>query len=61
MSVECCVCDEPTCAKFPCEQLREFRIAHRVISDVVKVREFGVETIRDLLDFIESECEILSK
>lgn len=56
-----CMCDSATCSRFPCKQLREYRITHRVVSEIVKTDEFGVKTIKSLLGHIESECEILVK
>jgi hypothetical protein len=56
-----CVCDRPTCSRWPCKLLREYRSAWALITSIYLTKEFGIETIKDLLDHIESECEILVK
>jgi predicted transcriptional regulator len=54
-----CTCDHPTCSREPCKMLREYRITHRIISEIVKTH--SIKSPRGLLDHIECECEILSK
>lgn len=56
-----CMCDKPTCSRFPCKLLREYRIAHRIISEIRSEKIYSIKSIKDLLDFIECECEILVK
>ena len=59
--IKCCTCDEPACASWPCKELRELRIAHAVITRLIEDEARIVETLKDLLDEIESDCEILCK
>lgn len=54
-----CVCDKPTCSRWPCKLLREYRITHRVVSEIVRRTDEG--DVDKLLSFIETECEILVK
>lgn len=66
-----CMCDQPTCDNFPCKALREYRIAHAVITAVVERRKAAVIageaercvelSAQDVLDELEFECEILCK
>lgn len=57
-----CMCDRPTCSRFPCKLLREYRITHKLISEIVESNTLVErDSIQELLDHIESECEILVK
>lgn len=58
-TIEVCTCDRPTCSRWPCKLLREYRTTHRIVTELAKTHELF--QIRSLLDHIESECEILSK
>lgn len=55
-----CVCDEPTCDAQPCKDLRELRIAYAVVKRL-RADSPHLETVQDVLDEIETECEILCK
>lgn len=55
-----CMCDKPTCDLQPCKQLREYRVTHRVMSEILKLLPAGC-SVQDLLDFIETECWVLCK
>ena len=54
-----CSCDRPTCSRFPCKVLREYRIAHRVVTELANTHDLS--KVRSLLEHIECECEILVK
>lgn len=57
-----CTCDSPLCERsWICKQLAEYRIAYRILEKLASVKEFGIETVKDALDHLEFECEILCK
>lgn len=55
-----CFCDKPDCERQPCRDLRELRIAYRVVKRLYENVE-TIDTAQDVLDEIEFECEILCK
>lgn len=63
---EQCYCDSPFCKRsLTCKQLGEYRIAHKVLRDLLRDRHHPehnpLVTIQDALTEIECECEILVK
>ncbi len=60
MAVSQCTCDSPLCKEsWICKMLGEYRIAWRVVNDLGGYEH--IKTRQDVLDYLESECEILVK
>jgi hypothetical protein len=61
-----CYCDSPLCADLVCRQLGEYRIAHRVITEIRQMfaNHPGYEgemSVDELLGEIEITCDVLVK